>query len=241
MFLELYLRQCKKLRIKIVKEVYDNPKLAQEEFKKKIVPIKENTCIALLEGFYDVLSNIDAKLCYDYRTLLEKFIERYNLRYFLTTECKIRLSLIGLIVSQYATLKKSLLNNQLRSDCLTHLEENVGLFNEDVAEKNCITDASLLLEGVAIDKANNGSKTFGVALDACRNCFPHTALIEPAKAFWKFSCDFPNLRHAGVNQNPELIRPIKKEDAILTLSYAILLASFIADNNASQAILSGDF
>lgn len=241
MFLDLYTYEYKKLKLKIVKEIYDNPKLAQEEFKLRIVPIQEKTCIALLEGFYDVLSNFDARLCRDYRNLLDNFIERYNLRYFLTPDCKIRLSLVGLIVSQYAMLKKSVSSNPLRRDCLVNLEKNVGLFHEDTGEANCIKQANNLLEGIAIDRANNGTETFGAALGGCTNCFPHSALIGSARAFWKFSNDFPDLRHAGTRRNPRLIRPLKKDDAIITLSYAVILSSFIADNNASQAILDGNF
>jgi hypothetical protein len=258
MFVELYERQCRKLKLNIVRAVYDDQKIALKEFKKQFVSLEEpteQTCIELLEDFYGILSNNDARLCFDYRVLLEKFVHRYNLRYFVTADCKIRLSLVGLMISQYATLKKTLSNNQLRSACLTHLEANVGLFHEDIGEENCIRAANNLLEGVAIDKANDGSKTLGAALNAkaFKDCFPHEALIEPTDAFWKFSCDFPNLRHAGMQQNVyagvkqkqkqilKPIRPIKKEDAILTLSYAVILATFIADNNSSKTILSGEF
>ena len=241
MFLELYTYEYKKLKLKIVKEVYDNPKLAQEQFRLGIVPIHEKTCIALLEGFYDVLSNFDAKLCRDYRNLLNRFIERYNLRYFLTADCKIRLSLVGLIVSQYALLRKSVSTNQLRNDCLVDLEKNVGLFQEDTAESNCIRVANNLLEGVAVDKATNGATTFGRALDGCRNIFPHQALIDSAKSFYEFFSDFPNLRHGGTTLNPRQIRNIKKDDAIFSLSFAVILSSFIADNDASQDILDGNF
>jgi len=241
MFLDLYTYEYKKLKLKITKEVYDNPKLAQEEFKIRIVPIQEKACVALLEGFYDVLSNMDARLCRDYRNLLDKFFERYNLRYFLTADCKIRLSLVGLIVSQYAVLKKSVSTNQLRKDCLVDLEKNVGLFHEDTAESNCIRVANNLLEGVTVDKATNGANTFRRAIDGCRNIFPHQALIDSAKSFYEFFSDFPNLRHCGTTLNPRQIRNIKKDDAILSISFAVLLSSFIADNDAAQAILEGNF
>jgi hypothetical protein len=258
MFIELYERQSRKLKLKLDKAAYDDPKIALKEFKKQFVSLEEPTeqaCIELLEDFYKILLNMDARLCYDYKILLETFVQRYNLRYFLTADCKIRLSLMGLMISQYATLKDTLSNNPLRHACLTHLEDNVGLFYEKTGEANCIRAANNLLEGVAIDKANDGSKTLGAALraKAFKDCFPHEALIEPTDAFWKFSCDFPNLRHAGMQpkaykreeQKPkqmlEPIRPIKKEDAILTLSYAIILATFIADNDSSKKILSGEF
>jgi hypothetical protein len=146
-----------------------------------------------------------------------------------------------LIVSQYALLKKSVSTNELRKDCLVELEKNVGLFHEDTAESNCIRVANNLLEGVTVDKATNGATTFGRALDGCRSIFPHQALIDSAKSFYEFFSDFPNLRHGGTTLNPRQIRNIKKDDAILSLSFAVLLSSFIADNNTAQAILEGDF
>ena len=116
-----------------------------------------------------------------------------------------------------------------------------GLFQEDTAELNCIRAASNLLEGVTIDKATDGSNTFGRALNSCRTIFPHEAVIDAAKKFYEFFSDFPNLRHGGTTLNPKQIRRIKKDDAILSLSFAVLLASFIADNDTAQNILEGNF
>jgi hypothetical protein len=65
--------------------------------------------------------------------------------------------------------------------------------------------------------------------------------MRAPERFYEFSSDYPNLRHGGRQANQRQIRALKKDDAILALSFAILLVSFIADNNAGQAILSGDF
>lgn len=241
MFNELYGYECRKLKLKASEEALNDPKLAKKEFKRLVVPHDERTCIVLLEGFFETLSDFkEERVSCDYRNLLEKFIEQHNLRYFLTQDCKIRLSLSGLIVSQYETLKKAVSDKPLRKHSLISLEKNVGLFN-DVAEENCIRVANNLLEGVLMDKANVGSDKFSDNLDGCRNCFPHEALLESARKFYKFSNDYPNLRHGGKEKNPMQIRDIKKDDAILALSFTILLASFIANNDAGQSILSGDF
>ena len=148
---------------------------------------------------------------------------------------------MGLIISQYASLKKAVSATPLRNNCLLSLEKNIGLLSEDTIEENCIQKANNLLEGVTIDKTTiTGANTFGRAINGCRNCFPHQALIDSAKKFYEFSSDFPNLRHGGTTINPAQIRELKKDDAILSISFAVLLASFIADNDASQKILLGD-
>lgn len=242
MFIELYDCGCRKLRSPPSEEALNDPKLAKAEFKKKIMPTNEKTCITLLEEFYNTLSDmVETRTSQDYRRLLEKFIKQHNLRYFLTTDCKIRLSLVGLIVSQYETLRKTVSAKPVRKHALESLEKNVGLFNEDVAEENCIRVANNLLEGIMLDKAKVKSDKFSDSLERCKSCFPHVALLESARKFYRFSNDYPNLRHGGKETNPDQIRTIKKDDAIIALSFTVLLASFIADNDASQAILSGDF
>lgn len=246
MFVELYDCGCRKLGIRPDEEILNDPKLAKVDFKNKIAPVDEKTCIALLEEFYNTLSGMTEKrIGKEYQNLLEKFIRQHNLRYFVTTDCKIRLSLIGLIISQYEVLKKSVSSKPLRKHSLESLDKNVGLFNEDVAEENCIRVANNLLEGILHDKGIEirgrlDSDRISEALGACRNCFPHTALLESVQRFCKFSNDYPNIRHGGEENDQTFIRYIKKEDAILALSYTILLTSYIAENNSSHAILSGD-
>jgi hypothetical protein len=242
MFIELFRYASRKARSEPKTEALSDPKLAKQEFKKFPTPTDEKTCLAILEGFYEVLSDFNPKISEKYRSKLQEFIERHNLRYFLTPDCKIRISLVGLIVSQYASLKKAVSTTPLRNNCLLSLEKNIGLLNEDTIEENCIQKANNLLEGVTIDKTTiPGANTFGWAVNGCRDCFPHQALIDSAKKFYEFSSDFPNLRHGGTAINPAQIRDLKKDDAILSISFAVLLASFIADNDASQKILLGDF
>jgi hypothetical protein len=238
MFIELFRYASTKLGFEPEIEAFNDPKLAKEEFRKVSTPTDEKTCLSLLEGFYDILSTFNTDINKKYYSKLKEFIERHNLRYSLTPDCKIRLSLTGLLISQYATLKKAIAANQLRAQCLQSLELNIGRINEDTVEETCITRASNLLEGITIDKTTNRKRTFGEAIEGCRDCFPHEALIESAKKFYRFFSDYPNLRHASTIDKK--IRDLKKDDAILSISFAVLFAAYIADNNASQAILSGD-
>jgi len=238
MFIELLGYATTKLGFELKVEALNDPKLAREEFKKLSTPPDEKTCLLLLEGFYDVLSTFDTDINKKYYSKLKEFIENHNLGYSLTTDCKIRLSLTGLLVSQYASFRKSISANITRSQCLNELEINIGRLSEATAEGNCIRIASNLLEGITVDKTTNGEPTFGRAIDGCRNLFPHESLVESAKNFYKFFSDYPNLRHAGTFRRK--IRELKKDDAILSISFAVLFASYIAENDASQAILSGD-
>jgi hypothetical protein len=65
------------------------------------------------------------------------------------------------------------------------------------------------------------------------------ALKDCVKKVYKFSCDYPNIRHPG---NPSSrIRPLKKDDALLIIALTLGLGSFISNENSSEAILSGNF
>jgi hypothetical protein len=238
MFIELLRFASRKLGLEPTIEALNDPRLAKEDFKKIPTPPDEKTCITLMEGFYDVLSQFSPDIQERYCYKLGEFIEGHNLRYSLTADCKIRLSLSGLLVSQYANFKKAISANAARNQCLNELEINIGRLKEAAAEGNCIRIASNLLEGITVDKTTNGETTFGRAIDGCRIFFPHESLIESAKNFYKFFSDYPNLRHAGNYRNK--IRELKKDDAILSITFAVLFASYIAENDASQAILSGD-
>lgn len=239
MFIELYRYGTTKLKLELDIETLNDPKKARRAFKKITEPSNEEACRNLLEGYYDVLSEFDSDINNLYYSKLEEFLLRHNLRYILTKDCKLHLSLPGLLLSQYAMLKQTIASNEHRNDCLKELELNVGRLGEDQVERNCIRTASNLLEGIAVDKTTNNHTTFGRAINGCQNCFPHTALIDSAKNFYQFFSDFPNLRHAGRQVNK--IRDLKKDDAILTISFAILFASYIADNDSSELIFSGNF
>jgi len=239
MFIELFRYATKKLQLDPEIEALHDPKLAKEEFKKLPTPNDEKTCIILLEGYYEILSQFETDIKNRYYLKLKDFTEKHNLRYFLTSDCKLRLSLAGLLVSQYAILKRAISARQSRNECLRELETNVGRLSDDEVERNCIRAASNLLEGIVVDKSANNATTFGRAIDGCENCFPHRALIDSAKKFYKFFNDYPNLRHAG--RQALKIRDLKKDDAILTISFAVLFASYIAENDSSQMIFSGDF
>lgn len=220
-------------------EALNDPKLAREEFRELSTPLNETSCIAILEGFYEVLSQFGAEIAEKYRMKLNQYIEQHNLRYNLTSTCNFRLSLSGLLMTQCAYLYDSLNQNSDRLECLVELENGLSKVSDPDGEKNCIRIASNLLEGLTLDKANISATTMTQALEGCPDLFPHNALKECVKNIYKFSCDYPNIRHPGNPANR--IRPLRKDDALLIIALTLGLGSFITTNEASETILAGDF
>jgi hypothetical protein len=237
-YIELLRYMKEKHGFQISLEALNNSKLAREEFRELPAPSNESSCVTILEGFYEVLLQFGPEIAQKYQAKLSQYIEEHNLRYRLTPQCKFRLTLPGLLMTQYAQLCKSINNNRERMECLTELENGLSSVNNVDGEKNCIRIASNLLEGLILDKANTSGATLTVALDRCPNLFPHNSLKECIKNVYRFSCDYPNIRHPGNPANR--IRALKKDDALLIIAIALGLSSFISNDDASEAILSGN-
>lgn len=218
-------------------EALNDQELAREEFRKFQVPPNELSCVSILEGFYDVLKQFSNKLAESYRSKLSRFLTEHNIRYHLTPDCRFELSLQGLLVTQYTHLSSSIVNRQDRIECLKELETSLSRLNDRDEERNCIRIASNLLEGLVVDRTNRSGITLGKALDLCNDLFPHDSLKECVKNIYRFSCDYPNIRHPGTPSSRR--RALKKDDALLLIALTLGLSSFISNSDASGSILSG--
>jgi hypothetical protein len=229
-------------------EALNDAEKARTEFMGLPLPSTEKKCITLLEGFYDILMDLSPTIAAQYYLRLKEFIETRNLRYTLAPDCKIRLSLTGLLVSQYSTLRKSAirLSNQhsnpdvTRLDTLKELEAKVGHISDDFAEKECVRVISNLLEEIARSKTGfvKGKETLGTSLGKLPTLFAHETFLLNLSGFYDFACDYPILRHPG--RQAKKIRDLTKEDAILTIWLGLMYASFIAEQDAFNIIQLGD-
>ena len=241
MYIELLRFAKRKLGIQ-VEEATDvalsDPSLARNEFFKLPEPQSESKCIELLEGFYDTLQEFNTMIAQYYKQELKKFVEERNLRYLISDDCKFILSIQGLLVSQYAKLHKALSGTGHIEQALTQLEASVSRLNSiGDEERNCIGIATNVLEGIVCSKTANLEKTLGKAIDGC-NVFPHDSLRTCVKNFYRFTSDYPNIRHAGTPESR--LRDLKKDDALLAVTFALAFASYVFDNDSGHAILQGE-
>lgn len=221
-------------------EILNDNELAKQEFKNIPPPQSEQTCIKLLEGFYEVLSRFyKGDIAQKYQDKLSEFFQRYNLRYNAVQNCKIRLSIQGLLDSLLLRLSEVASAEENLAESLKDLEDSIADIMNSGGEKNCIKNAYNLLEGVTIRKSNSNEDTLGRALRRCTTLFPHQSLYESVKNINEFWNDYPNLRHAG--RSSSRIRNLKKDDAMLIVALSVGFASFISADDDGQKIISGDF
>jgi hypothetical protein len=219
--------------------VLSDPSLARNAFFKLPEPQSESQCIELLEGFYDTLQEeFRTKIAQYYKQELKKFVEERNLRYYISDNCKFQLSIQGLLMSQCEKFRNMLFGNAHMEQSLRLLEASVSrLMDVSDEERNCIGIATNLLEGVACTRTTNNQNTLGAAIEGC-NVFPHDALMRCVKDFYRFASDYPNIRHAG---NPaSKLRDLKKDDALLAVTFALGFGSYVFNNDSGQKILQGE-
>ncbi len=216
-----------------------DPELARQEFLELPTPQTEGKCIELLEGYYAILGDLsEGKIAKHYKDEIREFVEKHNLRYTVSDNCRFQLSVPGLLVSQFSKLRTGILQDPSLVQAMWQLESSLSrLGSAGHEERNCIGIATNLLEGIARQRTINGQITLGTAIDGC-NVFPHASMRECIKNFYKFASDYPNIRHAGTPANK--LRDLKEDDAILAIVLAIGFGSFVFDNNAGPPVLRGD-
>ncbi len=234
---EMYLTLSSKL--KLLDEALNDSRLARAEFFRLPVPESEADCIEVLEAFHRVLSSeFGSQTAEQYRVELKNFIGEYNLRYDVSNQCKLILSVPGVLASQYSRLRNELGSNQNLAEALLYVEESLARLKDTThEERNCVSVASNLIEGVICQKSTNGKDTLTAAIDGC-DVFPHWAVKESIKNFYKFASNFPNVRH-GARGGPRE-RDLKKDDALLAVALAVAFSSYIFNNDAADPILEGE-
>lgn len=228
-------------KYKLYENAINNSELARKTFFKFETQLNETVCIKLLEGYYQILNeSYGREIAETYRYFLSNFVIKHNLRYEISTDCKLKISIPGLLISEYSYLQKILGANKQLSDCLIELNTIIPNLSQLTHKRNCIRVSSNLLEGMCVMKSNYKRKTFTKALEHCpKDMFPHYAIKNGLTSIYDFACDYPNLRHPGTMRNQ--IRELKEIDALLMLSLAICYTSFLIDTNSGMSILAGDF
>jgi hypothetical protein len=219
-------------------EILNIPEKSRDHFLTLDAPSSEKICIDVLRDYYRILRDFPTDIAAKYKERLNEWIIGHNLRYRLTEDCQLELTISGLLLTEYEFLRRSLKNNIDRREALEDLEQILPNLSQTHQLRNCIKTAINLLEGITQDRTSIQGNTLTAALPGCRSFFPHESLMDCIRNIYKFCSDYPNLRHAGTSSNK--IRNLKKDDALLMLTLTVGFGTFIYNNNSGGKILSGD-
>lgn len=190
------------------------PATLQTEFHA--VSALEMAFIAIDDIGGDALSN-------RYVNLVEAFIEKYNLRYDLRRPFSLHPTISGVFAQLVSQLRVATAGD-------AHLNGIMGDFEDAFRDlkagatpariKACISRQANLLEAIGQIAPNVTGNTLGVICDQV-GTWPHEKLKESAKCIYKFSNQFPGIRHAG--EPASQIREVEMRDLI---AVSVLLTGF---------------
>jgi hypothetical protein len=184
----------------------------------------EPQLLAFMEGCYETLEDLGGDtLANAYFVLLDRFLERFGLRYDLRRPCTLCPTLPGL----FATLIREL-------NALGHTDGNIARRLNDFREAvqdlrlgqsegrmaNCVAKQVMLLEAIGSTSAGiTGTELSGIC-NQVRH-WPHPAMRSSLLNLYGFASDFPGLRHGTPSAG--MLRDIDMRDMI---AVSILLAGF---------------
>ncbi|HSZ14892.1 MAG TPA: hypothetical protein VK790_12730 [Solirubrobacteraceae bacterium] len=219
------------------------PVLAEEAFRA-VSPLdftSESQLIGFLETAADVLDDFSCKGLTDlYFRLLGSFVEKYSLRYDLRRPCSLSPTLSGIFSSLMSHISAVAEEDEHVGSLLREFEDSIrdlrsgrsGFRIKTVIQKQCN-----LLEAIGAAHPNTSASGLGAIANEL-DTWPHAALRDALKNVYKFSCDYPGIRHAG--QPANILGEVATRDLIGVGIVLIGFAPYLIDSLDGEAIFLGD-
>ena len=183
----------------------------------------EYALVQFFENAYEVIGEFDQRLADRYRALLRLFVERFSLRYEVRDPCELCPTLPGLFVTLVRKLKTTCQADPHLNELMIDFEDalmDLRAKSTSRKIKTCMVKQINLLEAIAARHPDTTRNTIG-AICSDLSTWPHDSLCESLKNLYKFTCDYPGIRHGG---NPgNAARAIDMRDL---LSVSIMLVGF---------------
>lgn len=236
---------------RVAMEVYNNERLAYE---KALTAEPESARTWLREGLQTTLrTEADAvsalekafvklndiggdALSNRYVNLIEAFIEKYNLRYDLRRPCSLHPTISGVFTQLVCQLKGATSSDGHLNAIMQDFEDSFRDLKSGITPariKACISRQANLLEAIGQIAPNVTGNTLGAICDQV-GTWPHDGLKESAKSIYRFSNQYPGIRHAGTPATQ--LREIELRDLIAVSVLLTGLTPYLTDRMSAQAI-----
>lgn len=207
-------------------DIVDSPLQSRKAFEKVGVRdlAGERVLVQFLESVYDVLQDMGGDMLTNrYFNLLEAFIDKFSLRYDLRRPCILCPTLPGVFASLVRDLRAVTSADPHLDILMKEFENAVRDLRQDYSDtriKTCIQKQVNLLEGLGQSCPGVTKDTLGSMCDEIKS-WPHNKVKEAMTNLYKFTCNYPGIRHAGTPS--AALRPIELRDMV---ALSILLAGF---------------
>lgn len=212
--------------VETVADILDDPVQSRRTFEATTADdlAGERELVGFFEAAYDALEEWGGDaLANRYFNLLAGFIDKFSLRYDLRRPCTLCPTLPGVFASLVRDLR-TLTNQDPHLDAMMKdFEDAVRDLRHDVSDrriKTCIQKQVNLLEAIGRIAPGVTGTTLGAICNQL-GTWPHEKLKEAMKDLYKFSCDYPGIRHGGTPTSA--LRAVDMRDMI---AMSILLTGF---------------
>jgi hypothetical protein len=201
----------------------------------------EKALAHFFERIHDTLDELAGyQLSNSYFNLLFSFVQKFSLRYDLIRPCALSPTLPGMFASLLRDLR-IVANQDPHLDSLMSDFENavrdIGNNCSDSRIKTCIQKQVNLLEALGRVCPGVTQTTLGAICDQV-GTWPHEKIKEAVKNLYRFTCDYPGIRHGGTPSSA--LRKIEMRDMI---AMSILLAGFtpyLTDQISPEVVYRGN-
>ncbi len=197
----------------------------------------EADAVAALEKAFVKLNDIGGDaLSNRYVNLIETFIEKYNLRYDLRRPFSLHPTISGVFTQLICQLKSATTNDAHLNIIMKDFEESFRDLKSGITPariKTCISRQANLLEAIGQIAPNVTGNTLGAICDQV-GTWPHEGLKDSAKSLYRFSNQYPGIRHAGTPATQ--IREIELRDLIAVSVLLAGLTPYLTDRMSAEAI-----
>ena len=184
----------------------------------------ERAIVTFLEAAHEILEDMDGdSLANLYFNLLTGFINKYSLRYDLRRPCILCPTLPGVFASLVRDLRGVTSQDAHLDSLMKEFENAIRDLRTDCSDgriKTCIQKQVNLLEALGQNCPGVTKDTLGAICEQV-DTWPHEKVKEAMMSLYKFTCNYPGIRHAGTPANA--LRTIEMRDMV---AISILLAGF---------------
>lgn len=206
--------------------------------ERHIVLALERVASAIDEAF-------SASVSCRFRSLVRHFVTRHGLHYRVLAPFSFRPSVDGMLCGLFGQIRDLGDADEHFGQLMTEFEESFDDLRERATEgriKSCIGKQINLAEAVAgkyvaekgirITQNRNGRQVQveDPALSAMAQAistWPHAEIRNALRNFYKFTCDYPGIRHRGTPGN--VLRPLELRDATSALILTIGFSAYLTD------------
>jgi len=210
----------------IYEESVSGGNVSREAFRlilKSQIVEEKNATEALVSASRVIASYGDEEFSNRYFLLVEKFLEKYSIRYDLRRPFSMHPTLPGIFARLVRDLKKATEQDAALNTIMREFEDAVRDLHDDQSSgkiKTCIQKQVNLLEAIGQACPGVTSNTLGQICNQV-GTWPHDALKNSMKELYRFSSDYPGIRHGGTHANQ--IREIEMRDLV---AVSVMLTGF---------------